>query len=60
MKRAMTIIMVFSIKVALVMGSFNAVPKQAHEIAFLFNNAFVTPIVVIPKTIKVITNAIEI
>ena len=52
--------MLFSIKVALVMGNFSAVPKQAHCIDFLFINVLVTPMVVVPKMIKVITKAIGI
>lgn len=55
---AMTIIIIFSINVASVIGSFKTVPKQAHLIDFLSNNVFVTPIVVTPNTKRVIINAI--
>ena len=54
---AITIIIEFSIKVALVIGNFKAVPRQAHWIVFLSNKDFVTPIVVIPKITSVISNA---
>lgn len=55
---AITIIMAFSINVASVIGNFKAVPKQAQRIDFLSNSVFVTPIVVIPKTISVTIKAI--
>lgn len=55
MVKDMTIMMVFSINVASVIGSFNAVPKHAHFILFLFNKVFDTPTVVIPKIISVAT-----
>ena len=47
----------FSINVASVIGSFNAVPKHAHRIDFLFSNVFVTPMVVIPSIISVTISA---
>ena len=57
---AITIIMEFSINVALVIGNFKAVPKQAHWMVFLLSRALVTPMVVIPRTISVTINAISI
>ena len=57
---AIAIIMLFSINVALVMGNFKAVPKQAHCILFLSSKTFVTPTVVTPKMTKVTINAIGI
>ena len=56
MAKAIAIIIAFSIKVACVMGSFNAVPKQAHWICCLLKRDCTTPIVVAPKIIKVMTN----
>ena len=52
-------IMIFSIKVASDMGSFKAVPRQAHEILFLFNKESKTPIVVIDNTINVTHKAMS-
>ena len=56
MAKAIAIIIAFSIKVACVMGSFNAVPKQAHWICCLLKRDCTTPIIVAPKIIKVMTN----
>ena len=47
-------------KVASVIGNFNAVPKQAQRIDFLSKSALVTPIVVTPKIIKVTIKAMSI
>lgn len=47
---AITNMMAFSIKVALVIGNFRAVPKHAHRILFLSTSTLITPTVVIPKT----------
>ena len=52
--------MLFSIKVASVIGKFSAVPRQAHFIVFLENKDLVTPIVVMPSTIIVATKATSI
>ena len=43
---------IFSIRVASVMGSFKCVPKQAHWIVFLDKRVFVTPTVVTIRIIK--------
>jgi hypothetical protein len=57
MATAITIIMVFSIKVASVMGNFKAVPKQAQLILFLLNKLLITPTVVVDNMTSVITKA---
>lgn len=49
--------MEFSIKVASVIGSCKAVPKQAHRIFFLSNSVLLTPMVVMPNTIIVAISA---
>ena len=48
---------IFSIRVASVMGSFKCVPKQAHWIVFLDNSVLVTPTVVAVRIIKETTKA---
>ena len=48
---------IFSINVASVMGSFKCVPKQAHWIVFLEKIVLVTPTVVAVRIIKEIAKA---
>ena len=47
-------------KVASVIGNFNAVPKQAQRINSFLKSALYTPIVVNPKIINVAIKAISI
>ena len=47
--------MLFSINVAFVMGNFKAVPKHAQRMALLSKRDFVTPTVVVPSIIIVVT-----
>ena len=54
---AINSIILFSISVALVIGSFKDVPRHAHWIEFLFSNTFVTPIVVMPRITSVVISA---
>ena len=51
---AIIIMMLFSIKVAFVIGSFKAVPKHAHWILLFCNKTFVTPMLVTPSITIVI------
>ena len=58
MVKDITNIIKFSIKVALVIGNFSAVPRQAQLILLLSNKLKITPTVVIDKIIIVITSAV--
>ena len=48
----------FSTNVTVVIGKFNAVPKQPHCIDSLFINDRITPMVVAPRITNVVTKAI--
>ena len=53
-----TNIIIFSIKVASVMGNFSTVPRQAQLILLLSSKLEITPTVVIDKIIIVIIKAV--